>query len=215
MAKFCQNCGTPYEEGTMFCSGCGSNLGGKAAKKSAITLAGVQDLLAKKAKVLTVIILIVSLLVGVAAIFGQTKVFEKRINKDGDMTTYYEHEISTLYVREAQGEGASKLAQKYDARNVGVQVITIIYGVASLAIAALAAWSLLEDACGGCGKKQFKLMALVAAASVVVYIILFLILGRFTQDSYQYIVTVPVSAWLCLALYGGTAAACYLPAKKK
>ena len=28
MAKFCVNCGNPYEEGTAFCEKCGTKLGG-------------------------------------------------------------------------------------------------------------------------------------------------------------------------------------------
>lgn len=31
MAKFCENCGTKYEEGTKFCSGCGARLENKSA----------------------------------------------------------------------------------------------------------------------------------------------------------------------------------------
>ena len=50
MAKFCQNCGTPYEEGAVFCANCGTNLSGPPApkvKKSAISVASLREVIPK------------------------------------------------------------------------------------------------------------------------------------------------------------------------
>lgn len=43
MAKFCENCGTKYEEGTKFCSGCGAPLGTKHQDTSPTPIQEIQS----------------------------------------------------------------------------------------------------------------------------------------------------------------------------
>ena len=80
MAKFCSNCGTPYEEGVAFCANCGTNLAAPAvrkAPKSAITVAGLRDIAAKRAKAMMIIVLVVSLLIGLATVTGTIDLVSK------------------------------------------------------------------------------------------------------------------------------------------
>lgn len=207
MAKFCQNCGTPYEEGTMFCSGCGSNLAGKpAAKKSAITLAGVQELAEKKIKLFTIIIMLISLFIGLACISGSYKVDVNMLYKN-DVVRFQELEVKELYVKNSD--------DKMNGACVSVKVLNIIYGIMLLGVAGLAAWSLLEKACGGCGMAQFKLAAISALGATFLFALLFFILGRRDLGNDQdFIIEVPVSAWVNLVYFGFVSAVAYLKPKK-
>jgi hypothetical protein len=76
--------------------------------------------------------------------------------------------------------------------------------VASVAVAGLAAWVLLEKACGGDYKKIFKLMGLVAVCAVAVYILIYLIFAAKQIGSYRVAVEAPVDAWVALVTYGLT-----------
>ncbi len=212
MAKFCQNCGTPYEEGAMFCAGCGSNLTAGTTpkkKKSAITLDAVRDLAAKRIKAVMVFMLIATLLLGLAYVSGSYKATLTNIS-DGKVSSVSEVEVKALYTYNSTKE--------VNAVQVCTKVLNIVYGVALLVVAAMAAWAILENACGGNGAAIFKLASLIAAIGTILFALLFLILCRRSIDSYgttmTVIVEVPVSAWVNIAVFGGVSAVACLQPKK-
>lgn len=209
MAKFCYNCGTPYEEGAVFCANCGTNLTGAPvpkAKKSAICVASLREVANKRAKAMMIIVLVVSLLIGLATISG---------SYDVTVTHVSEGKIASV------GEGLVKEAYAYtgndpvDAARTSVMVLNIIYGIALLGVAILTVLAMLENACGGKGEGVFKLATIIALGATFLFALLFLILGRRASGTYTFIIEVPVSAWVNLALFGSITALAWLPAKKE
>ena len=202
MTKYCPNCGKPYEEGVAFCAGCGTSLNGaKPAKpsfKSAITKKGLSEVAGKSVKVFTIIVLVLSLIFAVQNIFGNVDLCVDQY-RNGKLAGHTEVIAKDLY------PGAGNDETSYA---TGVMVANIIYGVASVGVAALAAWVLLEKACGGDYKKIFKLMGLVAMIAAAVYILIYLIFAAKQTGSGDYIVRIaveaPVDAWVALVTYGLT-----------
>ena len=209
MAKFCSNCGTPYEEGAVFCANCGTNLSGAPApkaKKSAISVASLREVANKRMKAMMIIVLVVSLLIGLATVSGSYDVTVTHVS-DGKIANV--------------GEGVAKEAYAFtgndtvDAAHTSVKILNIIYGITLLGVAILAVLAMLENACGGKGEGIFKLAALIALSATFLFALLFLILARRSTGTYTYIIEVPVSAWFNLALFGGITALAWLPAKKE
>ncbi len=200
MTKYCPNCGKPYEEGVAFCAGCGTSLNGakppKAGFKSAITKQGLNDIAGKSVKVFTIIVLVLALIFAIQNIFGTVELCVDQY-RDGKISGHNEVIAKDLY------PGAGNEESSYA---TGVLVANIIYGIASVAVAGLAAWVLLEKACGGDYKKIFKLMGLVAVCAVVVYILIYLIFAAKQVEAYRIAVEAPVAAWVALVTYGLTAA---------
>ena len=208
MAKFCSNCGTPYEEGVAFCANCGANLAAPAvrkAPKSAITVAGLRDIAAKRAKAMMIIVLVVSLLIGLATVTGSIDLIAKG-RYDGKITDVNEVVAREAYIKTGE--------DKLDAAITSAKVLNVIYGIALLGVAALTILSMLENACGGKGNCIFKKATIVAAGMTFLYAILFVILCRAKVEDYTYVICTPVSAWVNLALFGGIAALNCLPEKK-
>ena len=209
MAKFCSNCGTPYEEGVAFCANCGANLAAPAvrkAPKSAITVAGLRDIATKRAKAMMIIVLVVSLLIGLASVVGTVDVVAKT-RYDGELKYIESMDAREAYTKTGEG--------KVDAIGTGVKVLNIIYGITLLGVAALTVLAMLENACGGKGEGIFKLATAIAAGMTFLYAILFVILCRTKVEGYSYVVCPPVSAWVNMVLFGGIAALNFLPEKKE
>lgn len=210
MAKFCQNCGTPYEEGAVFCASCGNNLAGGAApkapkaKKTAITLAGLQEIASKRMKAIMIIVLVVTLLTGLAVIGGCYDVIVTKL-EDGDIVSVGEGPAHSLYYHDS--------AKYVNGTHTALIVLNIIYGVALLSAAVLTIIAMLENACGGNGSKFLKLAVLIALGSTFLVAILFLILCRGSKRDDTYIIEVPIRFWFNLALFGGISAL-VLPEKK-
>jgi hypothetical protein len=209
MAKFCSNCGTPYEEGTAFCSNCGTSLAAPAAPKapkSAITVAGLRDIAAKRAKAMMIIVLVVSLLIGLATVTGSIDLIAKN-RYEGKVVGIDELPAKEIYVETG--------SDKVDGITAGAKALNIIYGIALLGVAALTILAMLENACGGCGKKIFKLAIAVAAGATFLYALLFVFLCRVKIEGYTYVICTPVSAWVNMVLFSGIAALNFLPEKKE
>lgn len=198
MTKYCPNCGKPYEEGVAFCAGCGTSLSGakpaKASFKSAITKKGLSEVAGKSVKVFTIIVLVLALIFAIQNIFGTVELCVDQY-RDGKIAGHNEVIAKDLY------PGAGNEDSSYA---TGVLVANIIYGVASVAVAGLAAWVLLEKACGGDYKKIFKLMGLVAVCAAVVYILIYLIFASRQSGSFRVAVEAPIGAWVALVTYGLT-----------
>lgn len=198
MTKYCPNCGKPYEEGTAFCAGCGTSLGGAkpagAGFKSAITKKGLSEIAGKSVKVFAIIALVLALIFTVQNAFGN---FEVSVDHyaNGKYAGSQAMDAKDLYA----GVGNSGTAY-----TTGVMVANIVYAVASGVVAILAAWVLLEKACGGNYKKIFKLMGLVGLIAVFVYILIYLIFASQAEGNYRTAVAAPVSAWVSLVFYGLT-----------
>lgn len=209
MAKFCSNCGTPYEEGTAFCSNCGTSLAAPAAPKapkSAITVAGLRDIAAKRAKAMMIIVLVVSLLIGLATVTGSIDLIAKN-RYEGKVVGIDELPAKEIYLETG--------SDKVDGITAGAKALNIIYGIALLGVAALTILAMLENACGGCGKKIFKLAIAVAAGATFLYALLFVFLCRVKVEGYTYVICTPVSAWVNMALFSGIAALNFLPEEKE
>ena len=216
MAKFCYNCGTPYEEGTAFCANCGTNLGAaptpKAPKvKSSITVAALRDVAAKKMKAMMIIVLVVSLLIGLATVTGTIDLVSK---------TRYDGKLKYVEAVDAREAYIKTGEDKVDAVTTSAKVLNLIYGITLLGIAALTFIAMLENACGGKGNCIFKKATIVAVCATFLYAILFVILCRAKVEAYDdymatYILSAPISAWVNLALFGGIAALSNLPAEKE
>ena len=213
MAKFCSNCGTPYEEGVAFCANCGTNLAAPAvrkAPKSAITVAGLRDIAAKRAKAMMIIVLVVSLLIGLATVTGTIDLVSK---------TKYDGKLQHVEAVDAREAYIKTGEDKIDAITTSAKVLNIIYGITLLGVAALTILAMLENACGGKGNCIFKKATIVAAGMTFLYAILFVILCRVKVEAYNdymatYVLAAPISAWVNLALFGGIAALNCLPEKK-
>ncbi len=209
MAKFCQNCGTPYEEGAIFCANCGTNLAGAPApkvKKSAISVASLREVANKRMKAMMIIVLVVSLLIGLATISGSYDVTITRV-ADGKIVGVGEGVAKEAYAK--SGNDA------LDAAYTSLKVLNIVYGIALLSVAILSIFAMLENACGGKGEGIFKTATIIAVGATALFALLFLVLCRRTVDSYTYIIEVPVSTWFNLALFGGITTLAWLPAKKE
>ena len=209
MAKFCSNCGTPYEEGVAFCANCGANLAAPAvrkAPKSAINAASLREVASKRAKAFMIIVLVVSLLIGLSTVTGSVDLIAK---------TRYEGKVTSVYevpAREAYLETGN---DKVDGIATGAKALNIIYGITLLGVAALTLLAMLENACGGCGKKIFKMATAIAAGATILYALLFVFLCRTKIEGYTYVICTPVSAWVNMALFSGIAALSFLPEKKE
>lgn len=216
MAKFCYNCGTPYEEGTAFCANCGTNLSTaptpKAPKvKSSITVATLRDVASKKMKAMMIIVLVVSLLIGLATVTGTIDLVSK---------TKYDGKLQYVEAVDARETYIKTGEDKLDAITTCAKVLNIIYGITLLSIAALAFIAVLENACGGNGAWIFKKVAIIAVGATFQYAILFVILCRAKVGAYDdymvtYVLSAPISAWVNLALFGGIAALSNIPAEKE
>ena len=141
MAKFCYNCGTAYEEGTAFCANCGTNLGAaptpKAPKvKSSITASALRDVAAKKMKAMMIIVLVVSLLIGLATVTG-TMDFTAKTRYDGKVVDIAEMEAREGYIKTGE--------DKIDAAVTRAKVLNLIYGITLLGVAALTLLAMLEN----------------------------------------------------------------------
>ena len=209
MAKFCSNCGTPYEEGTAFCSNCGSSLAAPAvrkAPKSAITAASLREVAGKRAKAMMIIVLVISLLIGLATVTGSIDLIAKR-RYEGKVISLDEMPAKEIYIETGN--------DKVDGITAGAKALNLIYGITLLGVAALTLLAMLENACGGCGKKIFKLAIAVAAGATFLYALLFVFLCRVKIEGYTYVICTPVSAWVNMALFSGIAALNFLPEEKE
>lgn len=208
MAKFCYNCGTPYEEGAVFCANCGTNLSGTPipkVKKSAISVASLREVANKRAKAMMIIVLVVSLLLGLATISGSYDVTVTQVS-EGKVTGVGEGSVKEIYAYTGN--------DPVDAARTSVKILNIVYGVALLGVAILTILAMLENACGGKGEKTFKIATVIAVGATALFALLFLVLCRRTVDSSTFILEVPVSAWVNLALFGSIATLNLLPEKK-
>ena len=214
MAKFCSNCGTPYEEGTAFCANCGANLAAPAvrkAPKSAITVAGLRDIAAKRAKAMMIIVLVVSLLIGLATVTGSIDVIGKA-KYDGKLQHAESMDAREAYIKTGE--------DKIDAISTTAKVLNIIYGITLLGVAALTILSMLENACGGKADKLFKIGLLAAAGATLLYIMLHVLLGtKINFADYDkvrtFFIAVPTMAWVNLVAFAGMTVLKWIPNKKK
>ncbi len=209
MAKFCQNCGTPYEEGAIFCSSCGANISSAPVpkvKKSAITVASLREVAAKRMKAMMIIVLVVSLLIGLSTLTGSLDLTAKG-RYDGKVVDISEIPAKEAYIKTGN--------DKLDVITTSAKVLNVIYGITLLGVAALTLLSMLEKACGGKGEGIFKLAAAIAVAATFLYALLFVFLCRTKVEGYTYVVCTPISAWVNMALFGGIAVLTCLPAKEE
>ncbi len=209
MAKFCQNCGTPYEEGAVFCSNCGTNISGVPApkvKKSAITVASLREVATKRMKAMMIIVLVVSLLIGLSTLTGSYEITTKS-RYNGELYSVSEYEVKELYPEAGESEISGVITS--------AKVLNIIYGILLLGVAAMTMLAMLENACGGKGNSLFKKATVIAAIATFLFAILFVFLCRKKVEEYTYILCVPVSAWVNLVLFSSIAALNVLAAKEE
>ena len=209
MAKFCSNCGTPYEEGTPFCSNCGAKLSGAPApkaKKTATTVSALRDMANKKMKIMMIIVLVVSLLIGLATVTGTVDITAK---------TKYDGKLARIEQMDAREAYVKTDNDKINAAVTCAKIFNLVYGITLLGVAALTLFAMLENACGGKGCCIFKKATAIAAGATFLYAILFAIVCRAKLEGVVYVIAAPISAWVNIALFGGIAALNFLPEKKE
>ena len=215
MAKFCVNCGTPYEEGTAFCQKCGTKLGGeptapaapKAAAPVKLDLDNIVKLTRQYMQFVLIGIGVLALIWGVLNLFG-----------------WYDVNMTVNMMGQSQSSSGS-LAELYEGKEmfsfVGtVQAFNIICGILYVAAAGVCGWGVYEMFNKeGNGQKQFTYAAIGGAAAAVLHLFMYLFLAQQTESAYgmsmKVAVVSPVFCWIYFIIFGGIVAYDWLVFKKK
>ena len=212
MAKFCVNCGTPYEEGAAFCQKCGNKLGGepaapKAAAPVKLDLDNIVKLTRQYMQFVLIGIGVLALIWGVLNLFGWYDV-NATANIMGQSAT---SSVSLVDMYKDSG-GFSFVGT--------VQTFNIICGILYVAAAGVCGWGIYEMFNKkGNGQKQFTYAAIGGAAAAVLHLFMYLFLAQQTQSAYgmtaKVAVVSPVFCWIYFIIFGGIVAYDWLVFKKK
>ena len=212
MAKFCVNCGTPYEEGAAFCQKCGNKLGGeptapKAAAPVKLDLDNIVKMTRQYMQFVLIGIGVLALIWGVLNLFG-----------------WYDVNMTVNMMGQSQSSSGS-LAELYEGKGmfsfVGtVQTFNIICGILYVAAAGVCGWGVYEMFNKkGNGQKQFTYAAIGGGAAAVLHLFMYLFLAQQTQSAYgmsmKVAVVSPVFCWIYFIIFGGIVAYDWLVFKKK
>ena len=199
MAKFCENCGTAYEEGAAFCGKCGTKLdGAPAAPKAsapALDLNGIMKLTRQYMQFVLIGLAVLALIWGVLNVFGWYDV------------------TMTATIMGQSSSNSGPLVDLYKGGSafsfVGtVQTFNIICGILYVAVAGVCGWGVYEMFNKkGNGMKQFSYAILGGAAAAVLHLFMYLFLAQQTQEAYgmtaKVAVVSPVFCWIYLIIFGG------------
>jgi predicted nucleic acid-binding Zn ribbon protein len=212
MAKFCVNCGTPYEEGAAFCQKCGNKLGGepaapKAAAPVKLDLDNIVKLTRQYMQFVLIGIGVLALIWGVLNLFGWYDV-NATANIMGQSAT---SSVSLVDMYKDSG-GFSFVGT--------VQTFNIICGILYVAAAGVCGWGVYEMFNKkGNGQKQFTYAAIGGGAAAVLHLFMYLFLAQQTQSAYgmtaKVAVVSPVFCWIYFIIFGGIVAYDWLVFKKK
>jgi hypothetical protein len=212
MAKFCVNCGTPYEEGAAFCQKCGNKLGGepaapKAAAPVKLDLDNIVKLTRQYMQFVLIGIGVLALIWGVLNLFGWYDV-NATANIMGQSAT---SSVSLVDMYKDSG-GFSFVGT--------VQTFNIVCGILYVAAAGVSGWGVYEMFNKkGNGQKQFTYAAIGGAAAAVLHLFMYLFLAQQTQSAYgmtaKVAVVSPVFCWIYFIIFGGIVAYDWLVFKKK
>ncbi len=215
MAKFCVNCGTPYEEGVAFCENCGTKLGGEpaapAAAKAAlpvnIDLNKIVKLTRQYMQFVLIGIAVIALIWGMLNLFGWYDVNVKATAMGQSQSTT--GPLNELY----EGSGMFSFVST-------VQAFNIICGILYVAAAGVCGWGVYEMFNKkGNGIKQFTYAVIGGAAASVLHLFMYLFLAQQSQSAYgmtmQVAVVSPVFCWIFFILFGGLVAYDRLVLNKK
>ncbi len=212
MAKFCVNCGTPYEEGAAFCQKCGNKLGGepaapKAAAPVKLDLDNIVKLTRQYMQFVLIGIGVLALIWGVLNLFGWYDV-NATANIMGQSAT---SSVSLVDMYKDSG-GFSFVGT--------VQTFNIICGILYVAAAGVCGWGVYEMFNKkGNGQKQFTYAAIGGAAAAVLHLFMYLFLAQQTQSAYgmtaKVAVVSPVFCWIYFIIFGAIVAYDWLVFKKK
>lgn len=212
MAKFCVNCGTPYEEGAAFCQKCGNKLGGepaapKAAAPVKLDLDNIVKLTRQYMQFVLIGIGVLALIWGVLNLFGWYDV-NATANIMGQSVT---SSVSLVDMYKDSG-GFSFVGT--------VQTFNIICGILYVAAAGVCGWGVYEMFNKkGNGQKQFTYAAIGGAAAAVLHLFMYLFLAQQTQSAYgmtaKVAVVSPVFCWIYFIIFGAIVAYDWLVFKKK
>ena len=212
MAKFCVNCGTPYEEGAAFCQKCGNKLGGepaapKAAAPVKLDLDNIVKLTRQYMQFILIGIGVLALIWGVLNLFG-----------------WYDVNVTANIMGQSATSSASLVDIYKDSGGfsfVGtVQTFNIICGILYVAAAGVCGWGVYEMFNKkGDGQKQFTYAAIGGAAAAVLHLFMYLFLAQQTQSAYgmtaKVAVVSPVFCWIYFIIFGAIVAYDWLVFKKK
>ena len=212
MAKFCVNCGTPYEEGAAFCQKCGNKLGGepaapKAAAPVKLDLDNIVKLTRQYMQFVLIGIGVLALIWGVLNLFGWYDV-NATANIMGQSAT---SSVSLVDMYKDSG-GFSFVGT--------VQAFNIICGILYVAAAGVCGWGVYEMFNKkGNGQKQFTYAAIGGGAAAVLHLFMYLFLAQQTQSAYgmtaKVAVVSPVFCWIYFIIFGAIVAYDWLVFKKK
>ena len=212
MAKFCVNCGTPYEEGAAFCQKCGNKLGGepaapKAAAPVKLDLDNIVKLTRQYMQFILIGIGVLALIWGVLNLFG-----------------WYDVNVTANIMGQSATSSASLVDIYKDSGGfsfVGtVQTFNIICGILYVAAAGVCGWGVYEMFNKkGDGQKQFTYAAIGGGAAAVLHLFMYLFLAQQTQSAYgmtaKVAVVSPVFCWIYFIIFGAIVAYDWLVFKKK
>lgn len=210
MAKFCQTCGSPCQEGELFCSKCGTRLpqmenGTRQPVTRTTTqtttastpigggqsIASYAALFKRYLIIILAVVAVFSLIVAILNVFGTYDV--KATISYGDYKESNSGPISDLYE-----------ADEF----TSLQIVNIIYGIVSLGLAGLAALLFLKLNRGDADtKKLFDLFTLIGLVGTVLYMILFWITGSDEMYGASYRISLHFTAWIALIIHAALFAA--------
>lgn len=203
MAKFCQSCGTPCQEGELFCGKCGARLPQEGqpiptAPAPAAVNGGMASYAALFKRYLIIVLAVVavfSLILTIMNLFGT-----------------YDVKMTASAAGQTESQSLS-LSEIYDSGEfTGLHIVNILYGLVCLGLTALSVLTFLNLNNGTTKtKKLFDLMTMVALFGTVVYMILFWITGSGKESAFgmtlKYSVSLHFTIWIALILYGALFAA--------
>lgn len=205
MAKFCQSCGTPCQEGELFCGKCGAQLPQEGqpiptapAPAPAAGNGGMASYAALFKRYLIIVLAVVAVFSLVLSIMNLFGTYDVKMSLSGaGLSDSDSGPISDLY---DSGEFT------------GLHIVNILYGLVSLGLAALSVLTFLNLNNGTTKtKKLFDLMTMVALFGTVVYMILFWITNSGKESAFgmtiKYSVSLHFTIWIALILYGALFAA--------
>lgn len=202
MAKFCQTCGSPCQEGELFCGKCGTRLpqaensnyqavqstpnASSAPAGSNLNLTAYATIFKRYLSIVLIVVAVFSLVLAILNIFGTYDV-----SATAKMGSY--KQTSSGPIKDLYDSGEFTM----------LQIVNIIYGLVSLGLAALSALLFLKLNRGDADcKKLYSRIAMIGLFGTVAYMILFWIFGSVSEYGAKVSASPHFTAWIALIIHG-------------
>ncbi len=219
MAKFCRSCGSPLDEGAETCAKCGASVHAPvtpAKQESSVDWKGIWNSIVTTVKkgVAAVAKALRKLdLVKIQAGYQKVLPFVMIVVAVLCIITFvlqtfgtYNIKVTATFAGESMSASGPISDLYQEDEFVGVCIVNILYGICSLALAALALVPFISAAAKSkLLKKLFQNIALLGVIINVVYLILFAISGNLQYSmgslSVDYHLSVHFTAWINLVVF--------------